>query len=475
MFFTDQHPNGYNRGYLDSNEPLVITTMRIIDAFSGAYIFIAICSLTGTKPAYVNQAGFVIFVLICLFFHFHSIYRSFRFTPLRYEILHILYASTWLYVTLLFLAYGFGIMDVLPRNQTLAWMILWPAFMTSFRFLVRKLIRAFRIKGHNLKLAVVAGTGPTSRRLVKHLEKNAWSGIRVAGYFLETPDTQAAPVEGALLLGTLSQASEYIRQHGVEIIYIAMDSQFEEKTRDLIRELEDSPVSIHYVPNVSYIDMIIGGELINFDNWPIIVLRSSPIQGISYIAKQMVDTLVSLVALLLVSPLMLVIAMGVKLSSPGPVFYVQTRYGINGKPIRIYKFRTMTTCDDGSIFTQATKNDTRITRFGTLLRRTSLDELPQLINVLQGRMSLVGPRPHPVAMNEAYKNQVAGYRIRHRVKPGLTGLAQVKGFRGETDTLDKIEKRIEFDLKYIREWSLLLDCEIIVKTLIIFLFQKNAY
>ena len=164
------------------------------------------------------------------------------------------------------------------------------------------------------------------------------------------------------------------------------------------------------------------------------------------------------------------------------MFFIQTRYGINGEKIRIYKFRTMydKTGDDKIdsrelSYVQATKNDKRITPVGAFLRRTSLDELPQLINVLQGRMSLVGPRPHPVAMNEEYRKIIAGYMIRHRVKPGITGFAQVKGFRGETDTLEKMEKRIEYDLKYIRQWSVLFDIEILIRTLVIFLFQKNAY
>jgi len=172
---------------------------------------------------------------------------------------------------------------------------------------------------------------------------------------------------------------------------------------------------------------------------------------------------------------MLAIAMGVKLSSPGPVLFRQRRYGVDGRKIVVYKFRTMTVAEDGDVVRQATKNDSRVTPFGAFLRRTSLDELPQFINVLQGRMSVVGPRPHAVAHNELYRKLIRGYMIRHKVRPGITGLAQVNGWRGETDTVEKMQARIEYDLAYLRGWSLLLDLQIILKTVVVVLKKQNAY
>jgi putative colanic acid biosynthesis UDP-glucose lipid carrier transferase len=166
---------------------------------------------------------------------------------------------------------------------------------------------------------------------------------------------------------------------------------------------------------------------------------------------------------------------GVKLSAPGPVLFKQRRYGLDGKRIVVYKFRSMTVAEDGELVRQATRNDARVTRFGAFLRRTSLDELPQFINVLQGRMSVVGPRPHAVAHNEMYRKLIRGYMIRHKVKPGVTGFAQVNGWRGETDTVDKMKRRIEYDLQYLRNWSLLLDLQIIVKTVFVVLRKDNAY
>src|SRR5439155_3753536 len=193
------------------------------------------------------------------------------------------------------------------------------------------------------------------------------------------------------------------------------------------------------------------------------------------LVKRASDFILALLILILISPLMAAIAIGVKRSSPGPILFKQRRYGLDGREIVVYKFRTMKVLEDGDVIRQATKDDDRVTRFGAYLRRTSLDELPQFINVLQGRMSVVGPRPHAVAHNEMYRKLIRGYMIRHKVRPGITGLAQVNGFRGETDTVEKMKARIEYDLAYLRSWSLLLDLQIVLKTVVVVLRKQNAY
>ena len=208
---------------------------------------------------------------------------------------------------------------------------------------------------------------------------------------------------------------------------------------------------------------------------PVIAVCETPFQGSSGILKRASDVLLASLILFSVIPLMIVIAIAVKLTSPGPVIFKQRRYGLNGEPIIIYKFRSMTVCEDGDHVTQAKRNDSRITRIGAFLRRTSLDELPQFVNVLQGRMSIVGPRPHATAHNELYRTQIKGYMLRHIVKPGITGLAQVSGCRGETDTLDKMEMRIQYDLEYLRTWSLWLDLKIILRTFKVAFFTHDAY
>jgi len=185
--------------------------------------------------------------------------------------------------------------------------------------------------------------------------------------------------------------------------------------------------------------------------------------------------LAEICAIIGIAPMMLAIAIGVKLSSPGPVLFKQRRYGVDGRKIFVYKFRTMSVVEDGEVIRQATKNDSRVTPFGAFLRKTSLDELPQFINVLQGRMSVIGPRPHAVAHNELYRKLIRGYMIRHKVRPGITGLAQVNGYRGETETVEKMKARIEYDLAYLRNWSLVLDLQIILKTIVVVLKKQNAY
>jgi putative colanic acid biosynthesis UDP-glucose lipid carrier transferase len=209
---------------------------------------------------------------------------------------------------------------------------------------------------------------------------------------------------------------------------------------------------------------------------PIISVFDTPLSGkTAQLIKRTEDIILSIIILIMISPVLIAVALGVKLSSPGPVLFKQNRYGINGQPINVYKFRSMTSQDNGNIIKQATKKDIRITAFGAFIRKTSLDELPQFYNVIQGRMSIVGPRPHAVAHNEEYRKLIPKYMQRHLVKPGITGWAQINGWRGETDTLHKMKKRIDFDLHYINTWSLWLDIKIIILTTVKGFINKNAY
>ncbi|MDM7109756.1 exopolysaccharide biosynthesis polyprenyl glycosylphosphotransferase, partial [Klebsiella pneumoniae] len=197
---------------------------------------------------------------------------------------------------------------------------------------------------------------------------------------------------------------------------------------------------------------------------PVVPLFDTPLNGINMVFKRVEDVFFSIIILFLISPVLAVIALLIKLTSPGPILFKQIRYGMDGKAIKVWKFRSMKVMENDDRVIQATKNDTRVTKVGGFLRKTSLDELPQFINVLFGSMSIVGPRPHAVAHNEQYRKLIQGYMLRHIVKPGITGLAQVNGWRGETDTLDKMEKRIEYDLEYIRTWNIVLDIKIIFLT-----------
>jgi putative colanic acid biosynthesis UDP-glucose lipid carrier transferase len=242
----------------------------------------------------------------------------------------------------------------------------------------------------------------------------------------------------------------------------------------MIRELRDTTASIYFLPDVFAFDLI-QGRLVNIGGMPALSVCDTPFHGMDAVLKRVFDILLAGFALILGAPLMALIAIGVKLSSRGPILFRQRRYGLNGEEINVYKFRSMTVCEDGATVAQATKNDRRITRFGRFLRRTSLDELPQLVNVIEGKMSLVGPRPHAVAHNEQYRKLICGYMIRHKVRPGITGWAQVNGLRGETETVDKMSARVKFDIDYLNQWSLWMDIKILVRTVLLVLRDDKAY
>ena len=276
------------------------------------------------------------------------------------------------------------------------------------------------------------------------------------------------------MLGSISALADYLRSSPVDIIYIALPMASQPRILKLLEELRDTTASIYFVPDIFVFDLI-QARLDTIGDLPLVAVCETPFYGFNGLVKRVSDFVFALAILILISPLMLAIALGVKLSSPGPVLFKQRRYGVDGRQIYVYKFRSMSVTEDGDVIRQATENDARVTRFGAFLRKTSLDELPQFINVLQGRMSVVGPRPHAVAHNELYRKLIRGYMIRHKVRPGITGYAQVNGFRGETETVEKMKARIEYDLAYLRNWSLVLDLQIILKTVAVVLGKQNAY
>lgn len=253
-----------------------------------------------------------------------------------------------------------------------------------------------------------------------------------------------------------------------------MNMQEEAKIKKIVQQLTDTTCSVLLIPDIFTFN-ILQARTEEINGVPVVPLFDTPLSGINMIFKRLEDIIVSTVILLLISPVLLIISVAVKFSSPGPVLFRQLRYGMDGKPIRVWKFRSMRVMENDENVVQATKNDIRVTKVGKFLRSTSLDELPQFFNVWCGQMSVVGPRPHAVAHNEQYRALIQGYMLRHKVKPGITGLAQINGWRGETDTLEKMEKRIEYDLLYIRGWSIWLDLKIIFLTVFKGFINKSAY
>jgi putative colanic acid biosynthesis UDP-glucose lipid carrier transferase len=276
-------------------------------------------------------------------------------------------------------------------------------------------------------------------------------------------------------LGGFANIRAYIKDNNTDQLWIAMPLRMEADVRSILNELRHETIDIRYVPDLFGMRMI-NQSITDIAGLPVISFSATPMVGGNRLVKALEDRVLSLIILLLISPLLALIAIGVKVSSPGPVLFKQARHGWDGKIIKVYKFRSMKVHQEESgKITQASKNDSRITPFGAFLRRTSLDELPQFFNVLQGKMSIVGPRPHAVEHNEQYKEQIDQYMLRHKVKPGITGWAQINGLRGETDTLEKMEKRIEYDLFYIENWSLWFDLKIILLTIFKGFSGKNAF
>ncbi|MBK4631745.1 undecaprenyl-phosphate glucose phosphotransferase, partial [Enterobacter hormaechei] len=340
-----------------------------------------------------------------------------------------------------------------------------------FRGLIRLSIGLLRKLGYNRRSVAIVGTMPDGIKLFKSFQEQTWLGFVVKGIY---DDEELDNFDGIPYAGDLNKLVEDAKLGKIDRIYIALGIENELKIKHVVRELTDTTCSVLLIPDLFTFN-ILQSRTEEINGVPVVPLFDTPLNGINMAFKRLEDIVVSILIITLISPILLIIACAVKISSPGPVFFRQIRYGMDGKPIRVWKFRSMTVMENDSNVKQATKNDIRVTKVGKFLRSISLDELPQFFNVLFGQMSVVGPRPHAVSHNEQYRSLIQGYMLRHKVKPGITGLAQINGWRGETDTLEKMEKRIEFDLLYIRGWSIWLDLKIIFLTVFKGFINKSAY
>jgi putative colanic acid biosynthesis UDP-glucose lipid carrier transferase len=371
---------------------------------------------------------------------------------------------------LLLLGWATRTLGAFDAQVLLAWAAAVPICLFAAHLLVPHLLpRVMRAEGVK-RVAVIAGAGDLGRQLAERLRASPLLGVEVAGFF---DDREAAP--GEKLLGSLGRLADYAKTHRVDLIYLAMPATEQPRIAQVLDELRDTTASVYLVPDIFLFDLI-QARMDHVGGLPVLAVCETPFYGVNGIVKRISDIVLSSLILVLIAPLLAAIALGVKLSSPGPAIFRQRRYGLNGQEVVVYKFRSMTVAEDGPVVKQATKNDSRVTPLGAFLRRTSLDELPQFVNVLQGRMSIVGPRPHAVAHNEMYRKLIKSYMVRHKVRPGITGWAQVNGLRGETETVEKMRARIEHDLDYLRNWSLALDLRIIWKTIFVVLKRpETAY
>jgi putative colanic acid biosynthesis UDP-glucose lipid carrier transferase len=381
----------------------------------------------------------------------------------------------WLVIAVLLFLLGWATrtLDSFDQRVMLVWFFASPVAMLAAHVALPRVLPRLAAEGMQ-RVAVIAGAGELGQKLAERIRRTPLPDIRVAGFFDDRGEARLAEGTSSEFLGRLSELAAYVKGHRVDLIYITLPMASQPRIIRLLDELHDTTASIYFTPDIFLFELI-QARLDTIGGIPVVAVCETPFYGVAGLVKRASDIILALAILTLLLPFMIAIAIGVKHSSPGPILFRQRRYGLDGREIVVYKFRTMTVLEDGEVIRQATRDDKRVTRFGAWLRRTSLDELPQFVNVLQGRMSVVGPRPHAIAHNEIYRKLIKGYMIRHKVRPGITGLAQVNGLRGETDTLDKMKARIEYDLAYLRSWSLQLDLQIVVKTAFVILKKQNAY
>lgn len=403
-----------------------------------------------------------------------SMYRSWRGKSVVAEAFKLL--GVWTVVFLLGILYValLKVQGVTSRLWWAYWFIGTVLASGVGRLVCRKAAAWVRVRGLDICTAVVVGSNADAAHIVRTLERQRWAGIEVRGWFSTAAGMQPA-LAGVPHLGDLGALAHYVELHHIGQVWIALPVSEQVAIDRIVTDLDHSTADIKFVPD------LFGLQLLNHSveqmaGLPVINLRASPLNGEARLLKGVQDRVLGALILVLISPLLCLIAIGVKLSSPGPVLFKQKRHGLDGKTIKVWKFRSMRVHGESAgKLTQATRHDPRVTAFGSFLRRTSLDELPQFINVMQGKMSIVGPRPHAVEHNHHYKVIVQNYMQRHRVKPGITGWAQVNGLRGETDTVDKMASRVEYDLHYMQNWSLLLDLRIIAMTVVKGFMSRAAY
>ncbi len=386
--------------------------------------------------------------------------------------------SSWMGTVLLLCCVAFFSRhgNYFARSSMLSWIVLSGATLGLYRMLIRLALESLVAKGLGQRRCAIAGLNSLGLQLLNNARNNPGCGLKMVGFYddrskerwlLQTDET-------ANYIGRLEQLVASAKAGEIDTVFVTLPMRAENRIRWLLDQLADTTVNAYIVPDF-FVFELLHARWNTIGGLPAVSVFETPLYGVDGWTKRLFDFTAAAAGLFFIAPIMLICAVLVKLSSPGPVFFRQRRYGLDGREIWVWKFRSMRTCDNGPHVAQATKGDARVTPVGAILRRTSLDELPQLFNVLGGSMSLVGPRPHASAHNEHYRKLIRGYMLRHKVKPGITGLAQVEGCRGETETLDKMQQRVEFDHNYIQRWSLWLDIKILLRTLLVVFKQENAY
>lgn len=404
-----------------------------------------------------DVTGVIAIILYNVISIFNTAHKSFRLQNLTKIIFNT--ASTWIMtlacLTLISLLTNY--FPIKPIEILVKWGVSVMIMLSMGRLILFLLLRRIRSNGNNFRNFIIFGEVSDAKKLLEKINGMPWSGLRCSGIFDD-----------------IETAIKQIQENPPDYIFIAFSNKKEDHYREVVKNLSNSTASIYIVPNI-FINDIFGSSISLFGNMPIVTIYDHPFYGTMNIVKRIEDIIFSSIILLLIFPLLILISICIKCTSPGPIFFIQKRYGLNGKIINVIKFRTMTNSRSHNLVDQVSRNDSRVTKIGKFLRKTSLDELPQFINVISGEMSIVGPRPHPIPLNEHFRPLIDGYMTRHKVKPGITGLAQINGFRGGTETFDKMQSRIDCDLNYIRNWSFYLDLKIICITIFKGWGGNNSY
>lgn len=434
------------------------------------------CSMLFGEPF----TGYSLVLMILAFFISSAVYqhidpyRTWRSGRMLAYVRDTVFGWAMTVAVLLFLGNASGLHYYYDQRVLLAWFVATPCLLLLSHVGVRTASIGKGGDKTEARSVVIVGANNVGLKFARVCARHPNLFLQVEGFFDDRTDERHPPELSHPLLGNMQDIAPYVRKHATKMIFISQPISAQPRIRKLLDELQDTTASVYFLPDI-YIFDLMQARFDNVGGMPVIAICETPFMGLNGMIKRISDIVLATIILILLLPVMLLTALAVRLSSPGPVIFRQRRYGLYGEEIMVYKFRSMTVQENGETVTQARKEDPRVTRVGAFLRRTSLDELPQFINVLQGKMSIVGPRPHAVAHNEQYRKLIKGYMLRHKVKPGITGWAQVNGMRGETDTLEKMEARIRYDLDYLRSWSLWLDLWIIVKTVMVVLKRENAY
>ncbi len=432
-----------------------------------------------SEKSYFSYVFIVSFqtVLLVIFYNISNLYKVDPVPHPIQQIKKIFIVNTSLFLFIIVFLFALKISADFSRRWLFSWCMVSTSTICFVRCLYYLSLRKLAQKGYLVRNAVIFGAGGQANKLMSEINTQDYPWIKMVGCFDDRTD-RVLPNSINLIHGDINSLISFIRENNCEEVLIALPWSAEKRIHEIIRKIRILPVSIHLVPDMMGLDY----SQYNYENFsgiPVLNVQNKPLLDWDSVVKVIEDKVLASFFLILFLPLFLVIGVLIKLDSPGPVFFRQKRYGFNNRLICIYKFRSLqVTKQDNNAEYLVTKDDSRITRVGAFLRRTSLDELPQFFNVLKGEMSVVGPRPHALkasAAGELYDEAVTEYAARHKVKPGITGWAQVNGWRGETDTKEKIIKRVEYDMHYIENWSPFLDIIIILRTPRAVFAQQNAY